>query len=87
MSMGTVTLEENTDGELYFELPDDVLDVLGWDDDTVLDFTVIGDCIRITKAQDQLSGRPGAAEVVTGLSEGDGGVGGGYGGVVEEPSY
>ena len=44
-----LTLEETEDGDLWFELPDELLDTLGWDDGTLLEFTVVGDSIRISK--------------------------------------
>ena len=30
MSIGELTVKENADGELYFRIPDDLLDRLGW---------------------------------------------------------
>jgi antitoxin component of MazEF toxin-antitoxin module len=45
----TVTLQENENDDLFFELPEELLDTLGWDDNTEVEFTVIGNSIRISK--------------------------------------
>jgi antitoxin component of MazEF toxin-antitoxin module len=47
--MGTVTLQENENDDLFFELPEELLDTLGWDDNTEVEFTVVGNSIRISK--------------------------------------
>jgi hypothetical protein len=49
----TVILEETTDGDLFFEIPDDLLDTLGWTDGTELAWSVLGNSIRITRATDE----------------------------------
>ena len=48
----TLTLEETPSGELFFEVPDEILDTLGWDDGTLLEWSVVGDTIRISKSMD-----------------------------------
>ena len=55
----TLDLQETDDGELFFEIPDELLENLGWEEGTVLDWTVVGDSIRISKVPDELSGQPG----------------------------
>jgi hypothetical protein len=54
----TVELQENDDGELWFEIPDELLESLGWGEGTVLDWSVVGDSIRISKVPDELSEQP-----------------------------
>ena len=72
----TVKLQELEDGELWFEIPDPIWEQLGWDEGTVLDWTVIGDSIRISKVDSGLSGVAGNVSVVEGgdlqVEEGDG---------------
>ena len=72
----TVKLQELEDGELWFEIPDAVWEQLGWDEGTVLDWTVIGDSIRISKVDPGLSRVAGNVSVVGGgdlqVEEGDG---------------
>ena len=55
----TLELQETDDGELFFEIPDELLENLGWGEGTVLDWTVVGDSIRISKVPDELSEQPG----------------------------
>jgi bifunctional DNA-binding transcriptional regulator/antitoxin component of YhaV-PrlF toxin-antitoxin module len=50
----TVKLQELDDGELFLEIPEEVFETLGWDDGTVIDWTVVGDSIRISKVPDEL---------------------------------
>ena len=83
----TVTLQELDNGELFFEIPDDVFDTLGWDENTVLDWTVVGDSIRITKVSDELLGQSGVAGDVSVVSRSDGGLVQTDGVVVGEPSF
>ena len=83
----TVTLQELDNGELFFEIPDDVFDTLGWDENTVLDWTVVGDSIRITKVADESVRQSGVVGDVSYVSRSDGGVVQGNGDVVGEPSY
>ena len=41
MQLGTtVTLQEAADDELFFEIPDELLDTLGWEDGTVLQWEI-----------------------------------------------
>jgi len=39
----TLVVEEAVDGELYIQLPDDLLESMGWDDNTELMWTVHDD--------------------------------------------
>ena len=41
------TIEETEDGELFFEIPDELLETLGWGDGTVLGWDVVGQSIRL----------------------------------------
>jgi bifunctional DNA-binding transcriptional regulator/antitoxin component of YhaV-PrlF toxin-antitoxin module len=72
----TVKLQELEDGELWFEIPDPIWEQLGWGEGTVLDWTVIGDSIRISKVDPGLSGVAGNVSVVERgdlqVEEGDG---------------
>jgi len=72
----TVKLQELEDGELWFEIPDPIWEQLGWDEGTVLDWTVIGDSIRISKVDSGLSGVAGNVSAMGGgdlqVEEGDG---------------
>ena len=45
-----VTVQETDNGELFFDIPEDILELLGWEEGTELDWTVVGDSIRITRA-------------------------------------
>lgn len=49
MPMGQLisTIEETEDGELFFEIPDELLESLGWGDGTVLGWEVVGQSIRL----------------------------------------
>ena len=93
MQLGTtVTLQEAADDELFFEIPDELLDTLGWEDGTVLQWDVIGDSIRISRAPDQTVGEdllPEQSRVVRAVEtveRSDGPVDEGDGDVVGEPS-
>jgi bifunctional DNA-binding transcriptional regulator/antitoxin component of YhaV-PrlF toxin-antitoxin module len=67
----TVTLQELDDGELYFDVPDAIWETLGWDEGTVLDWTVVGDSIRITRVPDELSGQSGVAGNISSVERSD----------------
>jgi hypothetical protein len=88
-----VELQETDDEELFIELPDELLDTLGWGDGTVLTWDVVGDSIRISRAPEETLGEallPGQSRVVRNvesLEGGDGSVDDGDEGVVGEPSY
>jgi hypothetical protein len=83
----TVTLQELDDGELFFEIPDDIFETLGWDEGTVLDWTVVGDSIRISKVPDELLGQPGMAGDVSVVSRSNRELVQGDEGVVGDPSF
>jgi hypothetical protein len=82
-----LTLDENNDGELFLELPDELLDSLGWDDGTAIQWTVVGDSIRISKVPEELLGRPEMEGNVSYVERGNTEVDGGDADVVGEPSY
>ena len=79
----TVELQETDDGELFLEIPDELLENLGWGEGTVLDWTVVGDSIRISKVD---PGQPGVDGDVSVVERGYITVERGDGNVVEEPS-
>jgi bifunctional DNA-binding transcriptional regulator/antitoxin component of YhaV-PrlF toxin-antitoxin module len=88
MSMdATVELQELEDGELFFEIPDSVWEQLGWDEGTVLDWTVVGDSIRISKVPEKFHGQSGVEGDVSRVERSDITVETGDGGVVGEPSF
>lgn len=41
--MTRMTVQEDENGELYIELPDDLLEEMGWDENTELVWTVADD--------------------------------------------
>jgi hypothetical protein len=51
-----VTLQETDNDELFLELPDELLDTLGWGDGTILTWDVVGDSIRISRAPEETIG-------------------------------
>ena len=83
----TVTLQELDNGDLFFEIPDELFETLGWDDRTVLDWTVVGDSIRITKVPDELLGQSGVAGDVSVVERVDEAVDFGDGGLVGESPH
>ena len=89
----TVELQETNDGDLFLEIPDDLFEILGWNDGTIIQWDVIGDSIRISRALDDEVGEallPGQSRVERSLQSvpgGDTGVQQGYGDVVGEPSF
>jgi hypothetical protein len=88
MSLGTtVELQELEDGELFFEIPDSVWEQLGWTEGTVLDWTVVGDSIRISKVPEKFHEQSGVAGDVSTVERGDITVETGDGDVVGEPSF
>ncbi len=57
MPMDTaITLQETDNDELFLELPDELLDTLGWGDGTILTWDVVGDSIRISRASEETIG-------------------------------
>jgi hypothetical protein len=89
----TVELQETNDGDLFLEIPDDLFELLGWDDGTIIQWDIIGDGIRISKAPDDAIGEallPEQSRVersVSVLPESGGGVQPEDDGVVGEPSF
>jgi hypothetical protein len=89
----TVELQEADDGELFLEIPDDIFELLGWDNGTVIQWDIVGDGIRISKAPDDAIGEvllPEQSRVDRGLpslSAGGGGVQSEDAEVVGEPSF
>jgi bifunctional DNA-binding transcriptional regulator/antitoxin component of YhaV-PrlF toxin-antitoxin module len=51
-----ITLQETDNDELFLELPDELLDTLGWGDGTILTWDVVGDSIRISRASEETIG-------------------------------
>jgi hypothetical protein len=49
----TIIVQQMQDSdELYFEIPDDVLERLGWGEDTEVEFTIVDDeGFKLTKVQ------------------------------------
>jgi hypothetical protein len=45
----TTTCHEDEDKNLLFELPDELLDLVGWSEGDDLEITAIGDSIRIRR--------------------------------------
>lgn len=47
----TIVVQQMQDSdELYFEIPDEVLDRLGWDEDTEVEFTIVdNEGFKLTK--------------------------------------
>lgn len=47
----TIVVQQMKDSdELYFEIPDEVLDRLGWDEDTEVEFTIVdNEGFKLTK--------------------------------------
>ncbi len=89
----TIKLQENDNDDLWFEIPDELLDTLGWEDGTVLQWTVVGDSIRLSRVPDGEVGEallPEQSRVVRsvpGVPGSDGGLQQDDGDVVGEPSY
>ena len=89
----TVTLDETNDGELFLEIPDELFELLGWDEGTIIQWDVVGDSIRISRALDDEIGEallPEQSRVersVQGVPGGDTGVQQDHGDVVGEPSF
>ena len=81
-----VELQETDDGELFLEIPDELLESLGWGEGTLLDWTVVGDSIRISKVPDELPGQSGVDGDVSVVERGYITVERGDGDVVGEPS-
>ena len=40
-------IQETEDGEFFFDIPDELLEQLGWTDGTVLEWQVVGQSIRL----------------------------------------
>jgi bifunctional DNA-binding transcriptional regulator/antitoxin component of YhaV-PrlF toxin-antitoxin module len=53
---GITTLLESDDDEIFLEIPDELFEVLGWDDGTILTWDVVGDSIRISRAPEETIG-------------------------------
>jgi hypothetical protein len=46
-------VKENADGELYIDLPQEMMEAMGWDEDTVLEWRVFEDgTVALGKAND-----------------------------------
>lgn len=52
MNFSTI-VKENADGELYIDLPQEMMEAMGWDEDTVLEWRVYDDgTVALGKAND-----------------------------------
>lgn len=45
------TLQEMDNGDALLSIPDEILDSLGWEDGTELDISIVGNSIRICRAE------------------------------------
>jgi hypothetical protein len=45
------TCSEDEDGNLLLEFPDELLQAMGWGEDTVLDISVVGERIVLTEVK------------------------------------
>jgi len=44
-----ITCQENEEGDLFFELPDELLEMLDWKEDDTINIEVIGDRIVLSR--------------------------------------
>jgi bifunctional DNA-binding transcriptional regulator/antitoxin component of YhaV-PrlF toxin-antitoxin module len=51
MKISELEIKENVDGELYFNIPDDVLSRLGWEEGDEIKFTEKNDGFVLTKVK------------------------------------
>ena len=54
-----VTLQQDENDDLLFEIPDQVLETLGWTEGDELEFEAVGDSVRVRKVE---SGSVGGSE-------------------------
>ena len=47
----TTVVHETENGDLVLEFPDEILEAVGWGEGTELEFTSVGNSIRITKVE------------------------------------
>ena len=45
-----ITCQENEEGDLFFELPDELLETMGWKEDDTINIEVVGDRILLSRA-------------------------------------
>lgn len=48
-----IEVQEDQDGELFIELPDDLIEELGWEEGDVLSWDVQGEGIVLSKINDE----------------------------------
>jgi antitoxin component of MazEF toxin-antitoxin module len=48
----TLNLEEDDNGDLYVNLPDDVIEELGWLEGDVISYSLEGDSLFLTKVEE-----------------------------------
>jgi len=48
-----IEIQEDQDGELFIELPDDLIEELGWEEGDVLSWDVQGEGIVLSKINDE----------------------------------
>ena len=49
----TVILQEDKNDDLFFELPPELLEILKWDENTVVEMAVVGNSIRISEVKSE----------------------------------
>lgn len=52
MTVYIIEVLEDKFGELFIELPDDLIDVLDWEEGDVLDWKIKGDSVILSKLND-----------------------------------
>lgn len=48
----TTTVKENRDGELYIDIPEEILKELGWNETTELEWDISSDRITLKRSQE-----------------------------------
>jgi hypothetical protein len=56
------TCEENEDGDLVINFPDELLEAMCWNEDTVLDISIVGDRLVLQEVREADSGQNVAAD-------------------------
>lgn len=53
-----IEVQEDESGELFVELPDDLIDVLDWEEGDILDWKIKGDSVILSKLNDSSTVEP-----------------------------
>lgn len=53
-----IEVQEDESGELFIELPDDLIDVLDWEEGDILDWKIKGDSVILSKLNDSSTVEP-----------------------------